>query len=485
MSLKFENLLVISLIVLGLLLRFYYQFVNWSFNGDEINLGLDIITHPLNDLFYPFENMQSAPPLFLLLEKFISEIAKPYISLKFLSFASSCTSVFLFNRLLKNSFRPAIHIILLALFCFNPFIISNSLTLKQYTFDLTLGLVAINYFYNQKGSYKAFLFYSIFCLVSNVGLFFSAALVILKLFKNTTEEVSEIFSWKSLNRIVPFLLAPIPYILFYFWFIAQPFAGNLKSYMVNYWDGSFLPLDFSVIKWIAIQGKMIYFFFFSTYWFIGIPMLLIFMIGLLFIVKNRKKIFEDKPLGLITVYIIVVGIHLILSALKMYPFSDRLFLYLAPGIYLIVGYGINCLYSSRFLLNRSYKLLYSAVLVVPICSIMFFFSYLPNKSNDVIGLVEFVNDTDKIVKFTPQAKQFTLNWLNFTKYYNQKNPKIIKLKERSRETRNADLLIAIQNEKFGHSSKYTKPNQEVQQLLIQNQVSLYKRIPGFVIYKYN
>ena len=80
-----------------------------------------------------------------------------------------------------------------------------------------------------------------------------------------------------------------------------------------------------------------------------------------------------------------------------------------------------------------------------------------------------MNDTDKIVKFTPQAKQLTLNWLNFTKYYNQKNPKIIELKERSRENGTADLLIAIQSEKFGHSLKYTKPNPEILQLLDQNQ----------------
>ena len=179
--------------------------------------------------------------------------------------------------------------------------------------------------------------------MSNVGLFFSAAFTIFHLIKNTTGQRSvrnHLFE-NHLKESLHYLLAPIPYLLFFFWFIDQPGARNMQHYMVNYWSGSFLPLDFSVIKWIAIQGKMIYFFFFSTYWFIGIPMLLIFLIGLLFVVKNRKKIFEDKPLGLITVYIIVVGIHLILSALKMYPFSDRLFLYLAPGIYFIVGYGIN------------------------------------------------------------------------------------------------------------------------------------------------
>ena len=126
-----------------------------------------------------------------------------------------------------------------------------------------------------------------------------------------------------------------------------------------------------------------------------------------------------------------------------------------------------------------------AVLVVPICSIMFFFSYLPHKSNDVIGLVEFVNDTDQTVKFTPQAKQLTLNWLNFTKDFDKENSNIIEFKERNRESGTSDLSIAIQSEKFGHSLKYTKPNPEILQLLVQNQISLFKRIPGFVIYKYN
>ncbi len=482
MNQETKKLFLAIILISGIFFRFYYQFVQWSFNGDEVNLGLDIINHSLEHLFYPFQNMQSAPPLFLLVQKLISGITKPYISLNILTFISSCASLFLFNRILKRSFHPIIHILLIALFCFNPFIILNSLKLKQYSLDLTMGLLAVNYFYYTKGSLKTFLFFSFFCLLSNVGLFFSAAFLVFHLIKFLVGKRNNLLNLKILKRIIPYFLAPIPYLLFYIWFMNQQGATNLKSYMVNYWSQAFMPLDISIFRWLAIQAKGIYIFFFSTYLLIGLAMLILFLFGFLQVVINRKRIFRDELLGIVSIYFVSLSIHLVLSALKMYPFSDRLFLYLAPGIFLIVGFGIEQL---RRQLNSKQiqKVIFLSGAAIPFLAIISYFTYLPDKKNDIIGLMEFVNSTDKNIVLTTKAKHTVLQWLEFTKYDKRDSSKLVSSKVINDNTK-ADLLITIQSEKFGHTKKYTSTEAKVESLLEHNEIVFYDRVDGFAIYRY-
>jgi len=478
-------LLLPLIIILGVALRFHIQFIQWSFNGDEVDLGLSILAQNLNDLFYPFSNNQSAPPLFLLLEKIISEIAKPYISLKIVTFISSCVSVFLFNRILKRSFKEITQIILLAFFCLNPFIISNSLTLKQYSLDLMMGLFAVNYFVMNKHNVKTFLFFVIFCLVSNIGLLFCTSFLIFRIIKNiSARKLGTLLTGRNLKTILPFLLAPIPYLIFYLWFLKQPGAESLKRYMVQYWDGSFMPLDFSIFKWIAIQGKVIYYFFFSTYWFVGLPMLLIFLFSIYFTFKKKHRIFQKSPFTLIVIYTFAAGIHLLLSALKMYPFSDRLFLYMAPGIYLLIGVVIDQLIK-KTVVDYNYRPEVIMILLIPISAIALFFTYLPKKSNDVLELIEFVNSTNETIFFTPKAQRTAISWLKFSNYECQDVSRIIQSKSwDTTYSSTPDLIIAVQSKKFGHKIKYTSTEPIIAKLIVQNNIVLCHRVNGYVIYEF-
>lgn len=482
---KLLPILSLIIITLAIVLRFNFQFINWSFNGDEVNLGLDILNHNYGNLFKPFQSRQSAPPLFLLLEKLFSEVAKPFISLKIITFLASCISVFLFNRILKLSFGTMTQIVLLSMFCFNPFILSNSLTLKQYSLDLMMSLIAVNYFISNQKFYKTFLFFSVFCLVSNVGLFFSAAFFIF---------ISTNFLWNSsekelvfevkLKKMLPYLLAPLPYLLFFLWFINQPGADNMKNYMMNYWTGSFMPLNLSIFKWLALQTKVLYVFFFSTYWFIGIPMLVLFLTSAYLVFQNRQQIFQQRKYGVITLYFITVLVHLFLSVLKMYPFSDRLFLYMAPGIYLILGVGVD--YIIKFKRDgwkiKVFRCLY---FIIPISAIVLYFTYLPKRSNHVYGIIELINSTDKTVVFTPKAKQRSLQWLAFTKYYDEDYSKLIRTKvEGIHNNTSENILVSVQSVKFGHTLKYSNPEPEITQLIEENKIVLIQRIEGYAIYEF-
>ena len=469
------------LIFLGIFYRFYIQFFSWSYNGDEVNLGLGILNRSWESLFTPLENMQTAPPLFLFLQKAISLIAKPFISLKILSFVTSCVSLFFFARLLKY-FSPFLQILLLAMFCFSPFIISNSLTLKQYSFDLMLGLVAVNYFVEPRRSYKTFLFFSFFCLLSNIGLFFCAAIAIF-CFSQFYFERNNFDLWKRFERIFPFLLAPIPYLVFFLWFMQQPGAENMRNYMVGYWSDAFMPLDISFFRWVAIQGKVIMIFFLSTYWMIGIPLLILLLLGIFFIFKNRQLISRNRILRIICIYILTALVHLLLSALKLYPFSDRLFLYLAPGVYLILGYGIQ--ESLKMFRKKNYsKIPFYSTISLLICTIILYLNYLPGKANDVVALIRFVNSTEDTVLLTPKARDRTQKWLKFTEY-EEEDPAKLSCSEKldTANISSRDLLIAVQSEKFGHKKKLSSLEPLIEQLLGQDKIHLFHRVGGYTIYK--
>lgn len=476
-----KGVLIFSLLLSGLLIRFYHQFIEWSFNGDEVDLGLEIVGNSLKDLFFPFNNRQSAPPLFLLLEKLISVIGKPFISLKILSFLSSCASLLLFNRILKKHFPFYLQIFLLVFFCFNPFIIGNSLTLKQYSIDLTLGLVAVNYFINTRSSYKIFYFFSIFCLLSNAGLFFCTSMAIF-LFSKLLYEKNDILFWKGVKKISPFILAPIPYFLFFVWFMLQPGAENLRNYMTGYWSGAFMPVDLSVFNWMAIQAKVIMIFFFSTYWIVGVPLILLFLYGLFSIFKKKIYVFQNKLLCVIFIYIVTAIVHISFSALRLYPFSDRLFLYLAPGIYLILGFGISEI--NKKIKKRFFKKVYYSTFLLSILIFILYFTYLPRKENDVAGLLKFINSTEQKILITRQAKQTSLKWLDFTKFDEMDSARLINAERLEISTHSkADFLIAVQSSKFGHLKRLSTPEPIIDQLLATGKIILFQRVGGYVIYK--
>ncbi len=476
-----KYLLIFFLLVGGIAIRFYMQFIEWSFNGDELDLGLGIISSDFRQLISPLPKRQSAPPLFLIVQKLIAPVAKPYVSLKILSFITSGVSILLFNRVLKSRFPFYLHIVLLALFCLNPFIITNSLTLKQYSLDLFLGLVAVNYFIGDKNAFSTFGFFSIFCLFSNVGPFFCVSFAIYKILKEFTKK--GFFSFKVIKEAIPFLLAPIPYLLFFIWFMQQPGAENIKTYMTGYWSEAFMPTDLSILPWIALQAKVIMIFFFSTYWVTGLVLLLVFLAGLYTTFEKRQQTFKRELLSIILIYITAGFIHILFSGLKMYPFSDRLLLYLAPGIYLILGFGI--LELIEYLKKWKFWKMGKYVLFLLICgNIFLFFTYFPKKTNDVVALKKFINSVDGQVAFTSRAEQLCSNWIEFTQYHNS-DPSQTKNVVRSdvdvfSET---NFLIAVQNIKFGHKGKLTTPEPIVNELLAQDKILLYDRLGGFAIYK--
>jgi hypothetical protein len=476
-------------LVLGIVCRFYHQFIMWSFNGDEINLGLNILNKSFEELVHPLENGQSAPPLFLWLEKILSPISKPYLSLKIITFISSSVSLLLFNRIIKTTYEGFLYILLLTIFTFNPFIFYNSLTLKQYSFDLLMGLLAVNFFIDSKKILKSYFFFAIWCFLSNTGLLFSAGFIIyhsLKLTKIRSLKIDFKTLKIYLGQILPYLLAPWLYLIYFYWYMNQSGASEMKSYMVHYWQDSFLPLNEDVFKWIAFQLKGIYFFFFSSYTFLGLTMLAIFLIGLHKVIFLNKKDNSLRIQKIIIVYLGTITIHLLLSAIKMYPFSDRLYLYIAPIVIIILGEGIQyglVVLKKRYDLNSYSRYLY----LIPVYIGSTYFTYFPFRENDVLSLIQYynLNNLEKIF-VTEKSKATILDWIEFTEYTpttKLKNNLCILTVDKFNTLQYKDIIISRQHHKFGHLNKTSGPEDILQNLIEKDLLKVKLTLDGYTLYE--
>lgn len=65
------NRILLLIIIIGISIRLFFQFITPTFNVDEISLGDNIKNLNYSELLFPLKNFQSAPPLYLIIQKSI------------------------------------------------------------------------------------------------------------------------------------------------------------------------------------------------------------------------------------------------------------------------------------------------------------------------------------------------------------------------------------------------------------------------------
>ena len=475
MQAKTSSLIAWIFIFSGIAIRYHLQFVSWSYNVDELNLGINIVQKSFYELLFPLDRGQSAPPLFLILEKVFFYFGKPNYSLKILPFISSCLSLFLFYKIIKDR-KQSLYLLALGFLCFSPFTISNSLALKQYSLDLSLLLLGFILTY-KKSNLKILLCFSIFfCLTSNIGSFFCISAILLIFLEKYQKECKEI----EVKKILTLAAGPLLYSLYFLFFINQDGSEQLRDYMQNYWAEAFVPLNSEIFYWSLNRIKGLGFYILTSYLVIDVILLVIICIGLLSMFYKEKDDFVDF---IQQNYLLIILIHLTLSLLKLYPFSDRLYLYLAPFLYLSLVKGlIICfqfltnnlsLIKDKFLFYFSYSLL--VVLIFQI----------PYQDNDIFEILE-EKEANSEIYLTQKSHDAITLWLQLIKnksvkdfLYSSKifDPAI-------KMDKNA-LIISRQQIKYGHQKRTSEPEGNVQLLLNQNRIKLFKTLNGYKIYTVN
>ncbi len=362
-----KNKLILSIIfIIAFYLRFDAYLLNNSFFTDEVLLAFNTLSKSYLSLLKPLDFFQSAPYLFLVFTKLIvSNFGVNELCFRFIPFVSGIFSVIVFyklcNLILKTSLSKYIALISFGL---NYQLLFYSQTFKQYSTDVLLALLFV-YFaikYNNKiQTIKQFTMFGIFCtigLFTSFPLFFVIPAIFITMF---------ILNKNKRLKIIYSSIYPITAIFIYYFYNLR-FVKN-STHLLNYWTNGFDVFSLNMYK------NCFDFLFFYDHFHILLFILVI--IGLYYTFKKNTMYFY------IIVFTLLFG--LIAAFLKLYPFENRLILYIIPFIILLSALPIDNLPEN----------IYTKSLVIIISAIFFLSGYFNFSKLYITGKISYLRQDVK------------------------------------------------------------------------------------------
>ena len=389
MGIKKTSLIVGLIFLIGIILRFIVFNINACYIHDDAALAVNIINKSYLELFKGLEYCQVAPPLFLIISKFIYNISpNDYqtidLYLKILPFLSSIISIPLFyvlsNLLLKEKQKLYIANLLFAL---NPLLVSLGGRFKQYSIEVTIAILLYIIFYKYflTGMWKKYWYFIILIApwmsLSSLIILFSC--IIIMYIKNKQ------FDKKALLIILSSIL------LFLTIYLPNNFQLNYNT-MNTFWSNyGFMSILHPQRFFIRIGEFFLYEY-----------KLVETILGLLILYKIYEYIKNQKTFNVMFCTLPIL-ITILLSCLHLYPFTDRLIAFLVPLFIIMMSeYGNN--YSIQKFLSTFFIIISLITLYITISE-----TYnLPNYRNNP---VQYLNNENKINKeyrpFYPVYKWYT------------------------------------------------------------------------------
>ena len=341
---KIESNYIISILMFGIYISIFQYLKNRSLWFDESMISVNIINKNIFELLKPLDYNQVAPILFLILEKYISYISTSEFALRLLPLVCFCISGYLYLKLIRIYFENSYTILFsLSMFVFNISLLYYSSEVKQYMIDVFV-LILMYYFISKNYKKEINKFYNLSfsgCLaifISNIApiILLTISIFIFKIILIKNKYFLKAFLYLLLSWFISFV--------FYFYFFI--FNHSTHDFMLEYWgkNNSFMPiniLDSNMYKFI-FEKILTIFNSISSY-----SKILLF-IFLLFYVIGFLHLFYKKRFRIILLLIFPIFIHLILSAIKIYPFDLRLNLYLFPIIMFGISFGFDFLISKCY-----------------------------------------------------------------------------------------------------------------------------------------
>lgn len=344
-----EKTISYAVIFLGVALRLRQYLSGRSLWADEAMLALNIVNRNFAQLFQPLDYDQGAPLGFLLVEKlFNSILGRQELVLRFFPFLAGLASLWLFYRLLL-SLREApraerrtqsadeaarrINLLALALFAVNPQLIYYTSESKQYIVDVAVALglllLAIPVFSNQQHRRN----YIYLALGGIFGLWFShpALFVLAGIGVALVIQFLRARDFQNLRTAFVIGLLWVANLTLLYFINLRTLSQN--DYLANYWAAGFLPLPpWSDLNWL--NELIVYQF--------GVQFLL--LLVLILILAGWFVLFrEQKSLAVAFVFTAIFAFTA--SALRLYPVSGRLSLFLIPLGILLLGKAVEFLHN--------------------------------------------------------------------------------------------------------------------------------------------
>lgn len=321
------------LIGMGIVLRVAQYLFNRSLWLDEAKLALNIIQRPMTGLFLPLDYDQGAPLGFLVIEKLaVYALGNSEYALRLFPLLSGIAALFLFYLVAREFIESTWVLVALALFVLLDPLVYYASEVKQYSSDITVTLLI--YYVSIKadrGSWRL-PWLAGFALMGAVSIWFSHPAILalsgiglaLSIYHGMRRD------YDIIRRLMIASVLPLTSFAIAFFSSFAALGGN-QSLLAD-WQGGFAPfppLSSSGIQWYINN----FFQLFSDPVGLSLPGLG----AMAFIVGCASLLSREPRQGLILLGPIAMA--LVASAIRRYPFSGRLLLFLVPLILISIGEG--------------------------------------------------------------------------------------------------------------------------------------------------
>jgi len=315
--------------LLGCVLRLKIFLDNPSFWFDESALGYNVLNLNYKYFFGILHLQQVAPPLFLVLSKFIINlIGASDIHLRLLPFIFGNLSMILFLMLLKQNFKNRLTILSgLILFCLNIQLIKYSIEFKPYIIEVFVSCIMLYLLckFDWDWSYKKLFFIGVGLSILPWFAFVSAIMLV--------AFYTVIFSIKYIKKWMLFFAPSVlSFILIAFYYF------NINNFYSAFMEDFFNDCFFDYSSFIILLLKNMFFLF--SLKFTIFPLLLI-ICSLIYYLLSKKYNYS------LTFAVLVIFFSIFLSYFHKYPCFQRFILYLYPMLILVILNCIDKIYSFK------------------------------------------------------------------------------------------------------------------------------------------
>ncbi|GHA56753.1 glycosyltransferase family 39 protein [Pontibacter akesuensis] len=341
-----------ALLAFGVFLRLFHFFDNRSLYIDELFLGASLVKMSFAELAQPMlEYEQKAPLGYLWMSRLaVVLFGTGEMALRLFPLLCGLASLFVFLPVARYFLRPLGVVVAVGVLAAAPPIVYHAVEAKQYSTEF-FATVLILYLYirfHDKKDIKSLLLWG---LSGAVILWFSFASIFVLAGMAFGVCLSYIFKrdWQLLFRaMIPFSMWLFSFALNYFLFIYQ----YADSEWLMYWfevRNSFMPLpptSVADLKWFFLKAFSILHHPLGLSWYdlppyhnpivrilsrVSVFPLIILGVGLVSYFKKDRRLFMILLFPLL--------LTMLASGLRMYPFMDRLLIFLAPLLIIFVAQG--------------------------------------------------------------------------------------------------------------------------------------------------
>lgn len=328
---------------LGVVIRLRQFIVNRSLWLDEAALGLNIINRGAAELLRPLDNLQGAPIGYLLLVRLgiVTAGTNEWV-LRAPSLVAGVAALLLFAWLAGRLLRPWPAALATTILALAPLIIYYSTELKQYSFDLLASVLALALFLLLRRPISAgralagALAGTALIWLSHPALFMLASVGLVAFAEAARRGDRRSAGWLAAVGLMWGASVGVLTML-------SLSSLTSEAALLDFWNTGFMPAPLPLLPflgwvWVKINDLT---------WFT----LQLSVIGLL-AAAAAVPVLRRRDRGLLAVLLLPIGLTFLASALRLYPFADRLLLFTTPLVALLVGEGTAVLYGRLRPLGR-------------------------------------------------------------------------------------------------------------------------------------